>query len=83
MFDFINTYLRDKMGMTNLPASDSTAWRIIVYIFFGIVIFMALQVTRIIFTNSMVFVVCSIILTVLLIYAMERYVFGSSKKTKK
>ena len=22
MFDFINTYLRDKMGMTNLPASD-------------------------------------------------------------
>ena len=43
---------------------------------------MALQVTRIIFTNSMVFVVCSIILTVLLIYAMERYVFGSSKKQK-
>lgn len=83
MFDFINTYLRDKMGMKNLPQSNSMAWRIIVYIVIGIAIFMSLQVTRIVFTNSMVFVVCSIILTVLLIYAMERYVFGNSDNKKK
>ena len=83
MFDFINTYLREKMNMNNLPESDTLAWKIIVYVVIGVIIFMALQTTRIVFTNSMVFVVCSIILTVLLIYAMERYVFGSKKKVKK
>ena len=79
-FDTINTYLRNKMDMKNLPPSNSTQWKIIVYIALGITIFIGLQTTRILFTNSMVFVVFSIILTVLLIYFMERYIFGSFKK---
>lgn len=81
-FDTINTYLRNKMDMKNLPPSNSTQWKIIVYIALGITIFIGLQTTRILFTNSMVFVVFSIILTVLLIYFMERYIFGSFEKEK-
>ncbi len=82
MLDFINTYLKNKMGMKNLPPSNSTQWKIIVYIALGITIFIGLQTTRILFTNSMAFVVFSIILTVLLIYFMERYIFGSFEKSK-
>ena len=81
-FDTINTYLRNKMDMKNLPQSNTTQWKIIVYIALGITIFIGLQTTRILFTNSMVFVVFSIILTVLLIYFMERYIFGSFEKEK-
>ena len=81
-FDTINTYLRNKMDMKNLPQSNTTQWKIIVYIALGITIFIGLQTTRILFTNSMAFVVFSIILTVLLIYFMERYVFGSFEKDK-
>ena len=81
-FDTINTYLRNKMDMKNLPQSNTTQWKIIVYIALGITIFIGLQTTRILFTNSMAFVVFSIILTVLLIYFMERYIFGSFEKSK-
>ena len=80
MFDFINTYMHDKMGMKNLPKSNTMSWKIIVYLVLGIIIFFSLQTTRLIFTNSMVFVVCSIILTGLLIYFLERFVFGNSNK---
>lgn len=80
MFDFINTYMRDKMNMKNLPKSNTMSWKIIVYLVLGIIIFFSLQTTRLIFTNSMVFVVCSIILTGLLIYFLERFVFGNNGK---
>ncbi len=80
MFDFINTYMREKMNMKNLPKSDTVSWKIMVYITLGIIIFFSLQATRLIFTNSMVFVICSIILTGLLIYFLERFVFGSPTK---
>ena len=70
------------MKMKDLPRSDTLGWKIIVYIAIGLMIFVSLQVTRILFTNSMVFVVASIILTVLLIYFMERYIFSSSKSRR-
>ena len=82
MFDFINKYMRTTMKMKDLPRSDTLGWKIIVYIAIGLMIFVSLQVTRILFTNSMVFVVASIILTVLLIYFIERYIFSSSKSRR-
>ncbi len=71
--------LRKRFNMVNLPKSNTLAWKIIVYIAIGIIIFASLQATRIAFTNSMVFIVLSIILTILLIYFLERYVFPSKK----
>ena len=79
MFDLINKYMRTNMNMKDLPKSNTLGWKIIVYIVIGIMIFTSLQVTRIVFTNSMVFVVASIILTALLIYFLERFIFSSSK----
>ena len=83
MFDFINKYMRTQMNMKDLPKSDTLGWKIIVYIAIGLMIFVSLQVTRIVFTNSMVFVIASIILTVLLIYFMERYIFGNRNNKSK
>ena len=79
MLKGINNMLRKRFNMVNLPKSNTLAWKIIVYIAIGIIIFASLHATRIAFTNSMVFVVLSIILTILLIYFLERYVFPSKK----
>ena len=52
---------------------DSLQWKIITISFVALNVFIFLQLTRIIFRSSLIWMVLSIILTMLIIYFLERF----------